>query len=73
MGTPLAAFREVDYMTRVIQSRLDARCRIVVPAAVLAALGAVPGDRLAYEIKDGQVVVRRRPQQASATKRTLLV
>lgn len=43
----------------MIHSRVTAKSQTTVPLAVRRALGIGPGDTLAYEIKDGQVVLTR--------------
>lgn len=43
----------------MIQSRITAKSQTTVPLAVRRALGVGPGDTLAYEIRDGQVVLTR--------------
>jgi antitoxin PrlF len=43
----------------MIHSRITSKAQTTVPLAVRRALGVGPGDTIAYEIKDGQVVVTR--------------
>jgi antitoxin PrlF len=43
----------------VIHSRITSKAQTTIPRAVREALGLGAGDTLAYEIKDGMVILRR--------------
>lgn len=44
----------------MITSRLSVKSQTVLPRAVRAHLGVGPGDELVYELRRGEVVIRRR-------------
>lgn len=43
----------------MIHSRITSKAQTTIPRAVREALGISAGDTLAYEIKDGVVILRR--------------
>ena len=43
----------------MIHSRITSKAQTTIPRAVREALGIAPGDLLAYEIRDGAVILRR--------------
>ena len=43
----------------MIKSRITSKAQTTVPQAVRAALGLREGDELAYEIRDGQVLLSK--------------
>ena len=47
----------------MIQSSITDRFQTTIPKGVREALGLRRGDRLAYEVRGEEVVVRRRPEQ----------
>jgi antitoxin PrlF len=48
----------------MIQGRITAKSQTTIPRAVRAALGVGPGDSVAYEIRDDEVVMKRAPKPA---------
>jgi len=47
-------------MTRVeAAARLSSKAQVVIPKAVRDRLGVAPGDLIVFEVRDGEVVVRR--------------
>lgn len=55
----LAASVRFPYLYRMIVTRLDADARASIPAEVMDALGLKPGDRIAFNIVDGEVILHR--------------
>jgi antitoxin PrlF len=49
-----------------IRSKLSSTSRVAVPKAVREAIGAAPGDLIVFEVRDGEVIVRRAPEAARA-------
>jgi antitoxin PrlF len=43
----------------MIESRITSKAQVTLPKAVRTALGLKSGDRVAWEIEDGQVVLTR--------------
>ena len=43
----------------MIQGRITAKSQTTIPRAVREALGVGPGDSVAYEIRKGEVVMKR--------------
>ena len=46
----------------MIQGRITAKSQTTIPRAVRAALGVGPGDIVAYEIREDEVVMKRAPK-----------
>jgi len=44
-----------------VQSKITAKGQTTVPREVREALGVDAGDRLVYEIREGEAVIRRQP------------
>jgi bifunctional DNA-binding transcriptional regulator/antitoxin component of YhaV-PrlF toxin-antitoxin module len=49
-----------------LQSKINTRRQTSVPAHVLDHLGAGPGSVLAWELRDGMIIVRRAEKYSSA-------
>jgi len=46
------------------RARLTRQGQITVPRQIREALGAVPGDDLLFELREGDIVVRREPRRS---------
>jgi antitoxin PrlF len=59
MHRDLEAGREGAYQAEMITSRLSSEAQTTVPQAVRIALGLKPGDKIAYRIEQGRVVLTK--------------
>jgi antitoxin PrlF len=53
-------------MPDAVEARLSAKAQLVIPKRIREKLGVKPGDRVAFEERDGEIVirpVRERPQE----------
>lgn len=51
----------MDQGTRVLHSTVTGKGQTTIPADVRSTLGLAVGDRVAYEVRNGQVTLRRHP------------
>ncbi len=59
------------YLLRMLSVKVSTKHQIVVPSQVREQLGIKAGDRLIVEVRDDEVVLRRRPEKASERLRGL--
>ena len=54
-------------MARHMQAaaRLSSKSQVVIPKAVRDRMGIGPGDTLLFEVRDGEIVVRRAPRMVA--------
>ena len=59
------------YAGRMLSVKISTKHQIVVPSAVRRELHLQPGDRLTVEVREGEIVLRPRPEKASERLRGL--
>ncbi len=55
----------------MLSVKISTKHQIVVPSAVRRELHLEPGDRLTVEVREGEIVLRPRPEKASERLRRL--
>jgi len=61
----------VLYARAMLSVKISTKHQIVVPSAVRRELHLEPGDRLTVEVREGEIVLRPRPEKASERLRGL--
>jgi antitoxin PrlF len=51
--------KEIPYILPMIEGRITGKSQTTIPRAVRTALGVGPGDRVTYEIRGNEVVMKR--------------
>ena len=59
------------YAGAMLSVKISTKHQIVVPSAVRRELHLEPGDRLTVEVREGEIVLRPRPEKASERLRGL--